>query len=509
MHPSVIALNSPEKPAIIMAGSGDTVSYAQLDARSNQGAQMFRRLGLERGDVIALLLDNVREFLEIVWAAQRAGLYYVCISTRLVADEVGFILGDSEAKVLIAGNDLAVDIARQANDLGVTLFTLEPPGHVAARDFLAERAAMPSTPIADESPGNDMLYSSGTTGRPKGIKPPLPEGAVAQTNGLTEMGRKLYGMDDSTVFLSPAPLYHAAPLRWCMSVQKLGGTVIIMEKFDAKQALALIEKHRVTHAQWVPTHFVRMLKLDESVRSRYDVSSLRTTFHAAAPCPVEVKQAMMAWWGPIIHEFYAGTEGNGLTSIGPQEWLERPGSVGRAVWGTPKICDEDDNALPPREIGAIYFADGAPFEYHNDAEKTAASRNRHGWTTLGDVGWLDEDGYLFLTDRKSFMIISGGVNIYPQEVEDQLVLHPKVADVAVIGAPDPDMGEQVVAVVQPGCWSDAGPLLEAELIEWLRPRLGRHKIPRKIDFAETLPRTPTGKLLKREVRGPYWAKSPT
>jgi long-chain acyl-CoA synthetase len=246
-----------------------------------------------------------------------------------------------------------------------------------------------------------------------------------------------------------------------------------------------------------------MLKLDDAVRQRYDLSSLRNTFHAAAPCPVEVKQAMMAWWGPIIHEFYGGTEANGLTSIGPQEWLERPGSVGRPVWGIPRICDEQDNVLPPRSTGTIYFADGAPFEYHKDPEKTAASRNRHGWTTIGDVGWLDEQGYLYLTDRKSYMIISGGVNIYPQEVEDQLILHPKVADVAVIGAPDPDMGEKVVAVVQPASWSDAGPELEAELIDWLRPRIGRHKIPRRIDFAEALPRTPTGKLLKRELREIY------
>ena len=490
-----------------MAGSGAVTTYAELDARSNQGAQLFRQLGLRRGDVIALLLDNVSEFFEHVWAAQRAGLYYVCISTRLVAAEVGFILGDSEAKVLIAGSDLAPDFADQAQAHGVSLFTLGPSNAAAARDFLAERAAMPAAPIGDESPGNDMLYSSGTTGRPKGIKPPLPVGPLAQTNGLTEMGRDLYGMSEETVFLSPAPLYHAAPLRWCMSVQKLGGTVIVMEKFDAEQALALIERYRVTHAQWVPTHFVRMLKLDDTVRSRYDVSSLRTTFHAAAPCPVEVKQAMMAWWGPIIHEFYGGTEANGLTSIGPQEWLERPGSVGRPVWGVPKVCDEDDNVLPPRTTGAIYFADGAPFEYHRDPEKTAASRNRHGWTTIGDLGWLDEEGYLYLTDRKSFMIISGGVNIYPQEVEDQLVLHPKVADVAVIGAPDAELGEKVVAVVQPADFSQAGPELAAELLAWLRPRIGRVKIPRQIDFVEALPRTPTGKLLKREVRGPYGAST--
>jgi long-chain acyl-CoA synthetase len=504
MHPSVIASLTPDKPAVIMATSGETVSYAQLDARSNQGAQLFRQLGLQRGDVIALLLDNCPELFEIVWAAQRAGLYYVCISTRLTAAEVGFILDDSDAQVLIAGHDIAADIAAEADRSGIGLFTLGHSADLSARDFLAERAALPATPIADESPGNDMLYSSGTTGQPKGIKPPLPEGALAETNGLTELGRSSYMMDERAIFLSPAPLYHAAPLRWCMSVQKLGGTVVVMEKFDAEDALALIEKHRVTHAQWVPTHFVRMLKLDDSVRARFDVTSLRTTFHAAAPCPVEVKQAMLRWWGPIIHEFYGGTEANGLTSISPQEWLERPGSVGRPVWGIPKICDEDDAALPPRSTGTIFFAEGAPFEYHNDPVKTAASRNRHGWTTIGDVGWLDEDGYLYLTDRKSYMIISGGVNIYPQEVEDQLILHPKVGDVAVFGAPDPDMGEKVVAVVQPVSWSEAGPHLATELLEWLRPRIGRHKIPRQIDFAEALPRTPTGKLLKREVRDAYW-----
>ncbi len=504
MHPSVIAVQTPDKAAVVMSGSGDTLTYAQLDSRSNQGAQLFRKLGLRRGDVIALLLDNRPEFFELVWAAQRAGLYYVCISTRLIASEVGFILSDSDSKVLIAGTGLASDTADEAERLGLNLFTLGPSGRPGVRDFLAERAYMPAVPIADESPGNDMLYSSGTTGRPKGIKPPLPQGPLAETNGLTELGRSTYGMNDSTVFLSPAPLYHAAPLRWCMSVHKLGGTVVVMEKFEAETALAAIECHRVTHAQWVPTHFVRMLKLAAGTRERYDVSSLRTTFHAAAPCPVEIKHAMLDWWGLIVHEFYGGTEANGLTSISPQEWMERPGSVGRPIWGIPKICDENDMVLPPRSTGTIFFAEGAPFEYHKDPEKTAASRNRFGWTTIGDLGWLDEEGYLYLTDRKSFMIISGGVNIYPQEIEDQLVLHPGVADVAVLGAPDPDMGEKVIAVVQPANWREAGPQLESELLDWLRPRLGRHKIPRQIDFVEALPRTPTGKLLKRELRDAYW-----
>ena len=502
MHISVHAGATPDRVAIVMDDGGEAVTYAALEARSNQGAHLFRRLGLVRGDVVALLHENSPRFFEIVWAAQRAGLYYVCISTQLAAPEVEFILSDSGARLLVAG-DAATDAVLAVARAAMPVFRTGAAGP-GDRDFIAERAGCPETPIDDESPGSDMLYSSGTTGRPKGIKPPLPDGPLVATNGLTEVGRTVYGMDADTVFLSPAPLYHAAPLRWCMSVQKLGGTVVVMRKFDAEAALALIERFRVTHAQWVPTHFVRMLKLDADVRARYDHASLRTVFHAAAPCPVPVKQAMIDWWGPIVHEFYGGTEANGFTTIGPEEWLARPGSVGRAMWGRPMICDDDGNVLPPRQTGAIYFADGAAFEYHNDPEKTAASRNIHGWTTIGDLGWLDEAGYLYLTDRKSFMIISGGVNIYPQEIEDALLLHPRVLDAAVIGAPDPEMGEQVVAVVQPVDWADAGPDLRDELMAWLRPRIGRIKLPRRIDFDPALPRTPAGKLVKRLVRDRYW-----
>ncbi|MES2492603.1 MAG: acyl-CoA synthetase [Pseudomonadota bacterium] len=498
MHPSLHARTTPDKPAIIMAGTGAVTTYAQLDARSNQGAHLIRALGLKRGDGIALMLENSSFFFEAVWAAQRAGLYYTCISTRLADPEIAFIVTDSASTVLVSSAPVTDALAGMLP--GVTLFA---PGR---RDFAAEAARCPNTPIADESPGNDMLYSSGTTGRPKGIRPALPDGGLDQTNALTEFGRTHYGMDAETVFLSPAPLYHAAPLRWCMSVQKLGGTVVVMEKFDAEAALALIARYRVTHGQFVPTHFIRMLKLDPAARARHDVSSLSTVFHAAAPCPVEVKQAMMDWWGPIIHEYYAGTEQNGLTGIRPDEWLERPGSVGRAVWGTLRICDEDDQPLPPRAVGAIYFADGPEFVYHNDPEKTATSRNRHGWTTLGDIGWVDEDGFLYLTDRQSFMIISGGVNIYPQEIEDALIVHPKVSDVAVVGAPDNEMGEQVIAVVQPAVWADAGPELAEELRAWLDGKVGRIKMPRRFDFDPELPRTPTGKLLKRLVRERYWKK---
>ena len=496
MHPSLHARTTPDKPALIMAASGEVTTYAQLDASTNRGAHLIRALGLKRGDGIALMLDNSAFFFEVVWAAQRAGLYYTCISTRLAAPEAGFIVIDSASTVLVSSAPVPDELARL-----LPLVTLFAPGR---RDFAAEAAAFPATPIASESPGTDMLYSSGTTGRPKGIRPALPEGGLDQTNALTEFGRNHYRMDADTVFLSPAPLYHAAPLRWCMSVQKLGGTVVVMEKYDPETALALIERYHITHGQFVPTHFIRMLKLDPAVRAQYDISSLKVAFHAAAPCPVEVKQAMMAWWGPIIHEYYAGTEANGLTGIGPDEWLARPGSVGRAVWGMLRICDEDDNPLPPRAIGAIYFADGPAFVYHNDPEKTAASRNRHGWTTLGDIGWVDEDGFLYLTDRQSFMIISGGVNIYPQEIEDALVTHPKVADVAVVGAPDEEMGEQVVAVIQPADWADAGPALAEELRAWLDGRIGRIKLPRRFDYDPELPRTPTGKMLKRLVRERYW-----
>ncbi len=495
MHPSVHARTHPDKPAYIMAGTGEMVTYAELDARSNQGAHLLRSLGLRRGDGIALMLENDSGFFEIVWAAQRAGLYYTCISTRLAAPEIAFIIADSGSSVLIASAPVGTEVSAA----GLIIFA---PG---ARDFIFERSGFPSSPIADEAPGIDMLYSSGTTGQPKGIRPVLPEGGLDQTNGLTEFGRANYGMASDTVFLSPAPLYHSAPLRWCMTVQKLGGTVIVMEKFDPEQALALIEQHRVTHAQFVPTHFIRMLKLPAEVRGRYDLSSLRVVYHAAAPCPVDVKQAMMDWFGPVIHEFYAGTEANGLTAISPDEWLAHPGSVGRAVWGTLKICDEDGEPLPAGEVGAIHFADGPAFEYHNDPQKTAASRNRHGWTTLGDVGYVDAEGYLYLTDRQSFMIISGGVNIYPQEIEDAIVTHPKVADVAVVGAPDAEMGERVVAVVQPADWADAGPALAEDIMASLQGRLGRIKQPRQIDFEPELPRHPTGKLLKRLVRQRYWS----
>jgi len=354
-----------------------------------------------------------------------------------------------------------------------------------------------------------MLYSSGTTGRPKGVRraaTPEPQ-PIDAPNALAMLGQALYGFSPDMVFLSPAPLYHAAPLAWSMAVLALGGTVVLAERFDAELALRYIEQYRVTHAQWVPTHFVRMLKLPDEARSRHDLSSLQAVFHAAAPCPVPVKHAMIAWWGPIVHEYYAGTEGNGFTAISADEWLQRPGSVGRGLTAQVMICDEHGDPLPPRAEGGVYFAGGGRFEYHNDPDKTAESLNRHGWSTLGDIGWMDEDGYLYLTDRKSFMIISGGVNIYPAEIENLLVTHPKVADVAVVGAPHDEMGEQVVAVIQPLDWADAGDALAAELTAFARDHLSHVKAPRRIDFMAELPRHATGKLYKRLIRDAYWAEA--
>jgi long-chain acyl-CoA synthetase len=512
MHPSHHARTHPDKPAYIMAGSGEQVTYGELEARSNQGAHLFRSLGLNAGAGVALFLENHPRYYEILWAAQRSGLRFTCISSKLTAGEVEYIVKDSGSQVLISSAALADVAVAAARELpGVQLFMVGEP--VAPfESFEQARAPMPTTPVADETVGTAMLYSSGTTGKPKGVKRGssnlmATDGAIDQPNPLAELGKALYGWNFDMVYLSPAPLYHAAPLGWSMAVHTLGGTVVMMERFDAELALKYIEQYRVTHAQWVPTHFVRMLKLPDEARGRYDLSSMQAVFHAAAPCPVPVKEQMIAWWGPIIHEYYAGTEGNGLTALNSHEWLAHKGSVGRGVTAQVRICNEDGDELPARSEGTVYFSGGGEFEYHNDPEKTAGTRNKHGWTTLGDVGWLDEEGYLYLTDRKSFMIISGGVNIYPQEIENLLVTHPKVADVAVVGAPHEEMGEQVVAVIQPAPGVAGDEALASELMAYARQNISHVKAPRRIDFMAELPRHDTGKIYKRLIRDAYWGKA--
>jgi len=507
-HPSIHARTNPDKPAYIMAATGETVTYGQLEARSNQVAQLFRSLGLKPQDHMAFVLENSARFYEVAFGAQRAGLYYTAISTHLQPEEIAYIVGDCGAKVFITSirfADRAEELRKQLSPDTVCLMIGGViPGFQSFEDAVK---AMPETPVADEVTGPDMLYSSGTTGRPKGVKKPFENTPITQLNPfLNALVGTMCGANSETVYLSPAPLYHAAPMRFNMMIMCYGGTSIIMEKFDAEEYLRLVEKYKVTFSQLVPTMFIRMLKLPDAIRTKYDISSLKSAVHAAAPCPADVKKAMIAWWGPIILEYYAGSEGNGVTIINSQEALERPGSVGRALVGEIKIVGEDGQLEGPGDIGQIYFAGAPEFSYHNDPEKTKGAYNEHGWSSLGDVGYLDKDGYLFLTDRKSYMIISGGVNIYPQETEDALIGHPAVTDAAVFGVPNAEMGEEVKAVVQPADGYEAGPELAAELMAYCRTKLSPIKCPKSIDFDPELPRTPTGKLMKRILRDRYWPK---
>lgn len=506
MHPTVHAQARPDHPAIIMAGSGKTVSFGEMEAAANRFAQFLRSRGIGHGGTIALWMENRPEFLEIAWGNQRAGTTLVPISSHYTADEAAYILQDSGASLLIS----SAQFAPRLHELRELAPEVEQLVFDDDSDAAAVLAAMPAEPIADQAPGLAMLYSSGTTGRPKGIKPTSPpDPDHMAVSPLLMLAAHAFGWptDGSVVYLSPGPLYHAAPFRWTMAAHALGGTVVIMEKFDPEVALAAIEKHKVTDSQWVPTHFVRMLKLPEDVRARYDLSTHRRAIHAAAPCPVDVKHAMIDWWGPIILEYYAGSEGNGMTFLTSQQWLEHPGSVGKPVMGVPHICDAEGNEVPVGEEGVVFFDNPNQFAYHNDPDKTAEATHPKGWTTLGDIGKLDEDGFLYLTDRRSNMIISGGVNIYPQEIENLLITHPAVTDAAVIGAPDADMGERVVAVVQPADMARAGEGLKAELLEYLGGKLARLKLPREIDFRAELPREANGKLYKRKLKDEYRARA--
>jgi acyl-CoA synthetase (AMP-forming)/AMP-acid ligase II len=491
-----------------MSATGETITYRQLDERSCQVAQLFRQQGLQRGDHIAFLFDNHPRFFEVVWGAQRAGIYYTPISYYLQPDEIEYIINNCGAKILIVA-------AKFADKVRPILSRIPAVKVIYAVDQVFDglprweeaTANMPTTPIADESEGREMLYSSGTTGRPKGIKFPLSEGAIGTPPDIVRsVGfAQFMGVNNDTVALSTSPLYHSAPLGFVMGCHRLGSTVVIMEKFDEEKALQLIEKYKASYSQWVPTMFVRLLKLPENIRSKYDVSSMKIAMHGAAPCPVEVKQKIMAWWGPVLWEFYSGSERNGIFMISPQDWLAHPGSVGKCMDAQVHVVDDETGEeLPAGQIGTIYCSKGTQFDYHGDADKKKSITIRDGWTTIGDVGYLDADGYLYLTDRKSYMIISGGVNVYPQETEDCLITHPKVADVAVFGVPHEEMGEEVKAVVQPANWEEAGSDLEKELIEYCRSKISAIKCPRSIDFDRELPREETGKLKKRLIKDRYW-----
>ena len=508
MYPGTYAAEAPERIAALMTGTGETLSYGDLDRRSVQLAHVLRDAGLRPGDVVALLTENSLRAFEVYWAAIRSGLYITAVNYRLKPDEVAYIVNDCGASALITSAEQAATAEAITDRIPQANLRLAFGGPVTSYDSYEKTVAAASArPFADQPHGATMLYSSGTTGRPKGVRPSLSGVQVSEVGEpLVGLASQFFGCGGDSVYLSPGPIYHAAPLRWSGAIQALGGTVVMMKRFDAEQALAAIADRHVTHAQFVPTMFVRMLRLPPEVRNRYRLSSLRIAIHAAAPCPVEVKRKMIEWWGPILFEYYAGTEGNGMTAVDSSTWLTRPGTVGRPILGTVRICAEDGTELSAGQAGAVYFErDEVPFTYHNDPDKTRAAQHPDhlGWTTLGDVGYLDGDGFLFLTDRKAFTIISGGVNIYPQETENVLALHPAVYDVAVIGVPDPEMGESVVAFVQPAADAVPGPELEQEIIAFVKSKIASFKAPRTVRFIDDMPRSEAGKLMKAELKARY------
>jgi len=507
MHPSDIAYSEPNRPAIVMVStSGEpdqTTTYGELVESSNRLAWFLKQQGLTRGDTIALCMENRAEFFIICWAAFNLGLYFVPISARLKSAEIAYIITDCDAKVFFTSAAIPEAYGLPQILPGIELWIMLESSSAEFMDF--NQAFSHSGTKSDYAPvqGAPMLYTSGTTGFPKGVKPPTTDRSPFEPPPLLSLLAKLYGFDDRTTYLSTGPLYHATPLKFNMAVHSLGGTSIILNRFDAETALSAMARQKVTHSQWVPTMLNRLLRLPEQVRSTHDLSSHQVAIHGAAPCPVELKQLMFDWWGPILHEYYGGSESIGLCAIGPKEWLQHQGSVGKPVNSTVYILDEEGNRLPPGEIGTIYFANGGTFAYHNDPEKTAGAFNDSGWATLGDVGYLNEEGFLYLTDRQNYVINIGGVNVYPQEAENCLSQHPAVADVAVFGIPHKDLGEEVKAVIELLPDHAANTNTEAMLISYCQQHLSNIKCPRSIDFIKEMPREPSGKLLKRKLIDHY------
>lgn len=510
MHPSQWAALHPHAAAIVRQETGDTRDYAALEAASNRGAHLLRKLGLARGDRIAIWCDNRPEYFEICWAAERCGIVFVPVSTRLTAREAEYIIRNCGARLLIAGPTVAEALHLLKSDPAMAATPVLAVGFAApgAARWEDAAAALPPTPIADQSAGRPMLYSSGSTGSPKGIVHADRPNDITAEHHYEPWLRTDFGLDEHAIFTSPAPLYHAAPLVFGMTAHRLGATVVLFARFGAEEFLRAVQRYRITHAQLVPTMMSRLLRLPEELRRRYDLSSLRAVIHSGAPCPISVKSAFIGWLGLIVFEYYGGSEGFGRTCISAAEWLEHPGSVGRARHGIIHVCDDDGSEVSAGQTGVVYFESAVQVAYHEDPAKTAAASHpdHANWRTFGDVGHVDAEGYLMLTDRQAFMIVSGGVNIYPQEAENVLLGHPFVHDVAVIGVPDADMGEQVKAVVQPIAGTAAGPELANQLIGWCRERLAHYKCPRSVDFVSELPRHENGKLYKRQLREAYWPR---
>lgn len=513
MYPRHWAILSPDKNAVIDSVSGASLTHAELDDQSNQLAQLMYAHGLRRGDHCAILMENDVRYFVVVWAALRSGVYITTVNSHLTNEETAYIIDNSESRIVVTSSTQM----GHSNDLPERCPNVErwlmmgDSEHVVhpCEPYDDALKLHPVVPLSEEPAGGMMLYSSGTTGKPKGIIKPLPDLSIGELE-VGKLQREVWEFDENTMYLSTAPLYHSAPVGFAIAAQASGGTVIITPKFDGLKALAAIERYGVTHSQWVPTMFTRMLKLSDTAQKRFDLSTHRIAIHAAAPCPIEVKQQMLAWWGPIIYEFYGGTEGNGITHVTPQDWLQRPGTVGQPILGELHICDDDGNELPTGQAGLVYFElPETPFRYLNDDEKTedALHPQYSNWSTLGDVGYVDEEGFLFLTDRATHMIISGGVNIYPQEIEDAIIMHPKVKDVAVIGVPNNEMGEEVKAIVQLEPNVTAHTSIAEEILSHTRERIAHYKCPRSIDFEDSLPRLPTGKLYKRILKDRYWKKT--
>lgn len=478
------------------------LSFAELDGRSRLLAGAFRAQGLRRGDSIAMLCSNRPEFFVVAWAAQRSGLRYTPVPTGSMVDEARHIVLDSGARLLVADPELgrlAAEIAPGGPAAHNLLIGADSGSGLAPGFDHLDHVLAAASPIGEheQSEGAPLLYSSGSSGRPKGVEVPLPTGGWGSDHGLAARFSSLYGMQAGDVFYCPAPLYHAAPLLYTMAAHRVGATVIVNDGFDAAGALATIEQFGVTHSLWVPTMFVRMLALSAADRGRHDLSTHRVALHGAAPCPADVKERMLDWWGPIIWEYYSSTERVGVTTISPAEWRERPTSVGRPLNGEPHICDDEGRELPRGEIGTIWFAGAVDFVYRNRDEDTMSSTDHRGWRTVHDLGWLDHDGYLHLADRRSDLIVTGGVNVSPREVELVLIDHPDVVDAAVIGVPDHEYGRTVTALVE---LSPGRHLAVQDLKDWCAQRLGVAKRPRRIELLDHLPRTDTGKLRRHDLQ---------
>ncbi|SCU76581.1 AMP-dependent synthetase and ligase [Cupriavidus necator] len=480
--------------------SGRRVTYRELEDGANRVANLLRQAGVRNGDSVLFSVENCPEFLYLGWGCQRAGAVFTPASTKLSAEDLCYIASDCGARLVVVSVASVGSGKLAASDFGsIPCFALG--GTMAGFQRLEDALlSCPSEPIPDPARGREMMYSSGSTGRPKGVRkpiPPIPYDAIDPRDAAYE---RQPGVGPSMVSLCTSPLYHAAPHRNVAATLAMGGTAVVMERFDAVAALSAIEQFRVTHSVWVPTMFQRLLRLDPAVRGQFDLSSHRVALHGAAPCPVETKQAMINWWGPILQEYYAGTEGIGACSISSEEWLAHKGSVGRATDGVAHILDENEDELPPGVTGTVFFEIGSSFAYWNDAEKTTASRSKQGWWTYGDIGHLDSDGYLYLSDRRDFTIISGGVNIYPQEIEQVLLTDPRVLDVAVFGVPDDEYGESVYAVVHVERAPAQPDVLATDLGLICRNKLGPVRVPKSFSFVTDFPRLPTGKLQKKALQ---------